>query len=175
MLLVLAAGLLAGGLGSVVGAASMLALKTNTHLVASSLAAPAVGTGNLDLQADSNINLTSQHVRIVGRDGNFEFEHAATSPASTLTAYNLGTPTRTPIEIGGADQDVLSLLVNGKPDQTNDLQEWAAGGKPLLAVDSRGRLRFGDVTLWVTNRNGTITFYAQAAGQPTRVLSRTGR
>ena len=36
-----------------------------------------------------------------------------------------------------------------------------------------GRLRFGDVTLWVAHRNGRITFYAQATGGPPHVLSRT--
>ena len=62
MLIVLATGLLAGVLGSVAGAASVLVLNADarTHLVASSLAAPTHGTGNLDLQADSNINLTSR-------------------------------------------------------------------------------------------------------------------
>lgn len=110
---------------------------------------------------------------VVGRDGNFELEHSPSAAASVLSAFNAGTTTQTPVQIGAGAQDVVPLLVSGRTAQASDLQQWSAGGRPLLAVDGRGRLRFGEVTLWATNRNGEITFYAQVAGRPARVLSRT--
>jgi hypothetical protein len=172
VLLVLLTGLFAGVVGSVVGAMSVLLLKTDARAVSASLAAR-VGNGTLDLQAARDLNLNAGHVRIVGRDGNFELEHSGNVPASTLSAYEVGTATRTPIQIGGADQDVLSLLVAGQSGQAHDLQEWAAGAQPVLAVDSRGRLRFGNVTLWAANHNGKITLYAKDPGEPVQILSRS--
>ncbi len=172
VVLVAAVGLVAGAIGSVLGGLSSLLLKADARAVSASLAAN-TGSGNLNLRSANDLNLTAQHVRVVGRDGNFELEHSPSVAASTLTAFSAGTSTRTPIQIGAGDQDVLSLVVSGRQGQTNDLQEWSTNGKPLLAVDGRGRLRFGDVTLWAVHRNGRITFYAQAPGEPPRVLSRT--
>jgi hypothetical protein len=170
--LVAAVGLVAGVVGSVLGGLSSLVLQDDARAVSASLAAT-TGTGNLNLRSGNNLNLTAQHVRIVGRDGNFELEHSPSVAASTITAFEAGTATRTPIQIGSGGQDVLSLLVSGRTGQTNDLQEWSTGSGSLLAGAGRGRLRFGDVTLWVAHRNGRITFYAQATGGPPHVLSRT--
>ena len=172
--LVVGVGLLAGIVGAVIGGLSTLVLRADARAVSQSLAANA-GGGVLTLRAKNDLNLTASHVRTVGRDGNFEFEHQAGVPQSTLSSLVAGTSTRTPIRIGDSNQDVLSLLVEGRAGQTHDLQQWATSGQSLLAIDSRGRLRFGTVTLWTTSRNGRITLYAQAAGGSPRVLAVTPR
>ena len=158
-------------LGSTVTAGSNLLLKADARAVSASLAAT-VGTGDLNLRAARNANLTAQHVRIVGRDGDFELEHSTSSSASQLNAYYAGTGTRTPISIGEDDgQDVTSLIVGGKPGQTSDLQQWSLASSVALAVDGRGRLRFGDVTFWAAVQNGRVVLYGQPTGGKARVLA----
>ena len=172
LLLVLVVGILGGAIGSAAGGSSALVLRGDTRAVSTALNANA-GSGVLSLRAANDINLMAQHIRVVGRDGNFEFEHGTSTAASTLSSYVAGTSTRTPIRIGHSNQDVLSLLVDGLPKQTSDLQEWSTGGTSLLAVDSLGRLRFGTITLWAASRKGRIVTYAQAPHGKPQVLSST--
>ena len=113
------------------------------------------GTSDLELFARTDLNALANHIRLGGRDGNFEFEHAASRPYSHLNAYFIGTNTRTPILIGGDEQDVTSLIVTGESDQKNDLQQWTPGGKVKIAIDGQGRLRLGTVrivTRWCAAR-----------------------
>jgi hypothetical protein len=166
------AGLIAGAVGAVGGSFSTLLLRYDARAISASFAARA-GIGNLNLRAARDFNVNAHHVRMISGDGNFELEHGSSVPTSALNSYRAGSGVRTPIQIGDRDQDVLSLLVSGAPEQTNDLQQWSTGGTSLLAVDGRGRLRFGRVTVWVASRGGRIVLYARTSGGPARVLSET--
>lgn len=111
---------------------------------------------SMNLRAARTFNVNAEHVRIVGRDGDFELEHSRRAPTTLLNAYIFGTSQRTPVQIGDDEdhQDVLGLLIGGTYGQKNDLQEWAPGRKVLAAIDSHGRLRLGQVTLSTTVKNG---------------------
>lgn len=106
------------------------------------------GLGTVALDAQDDLDVTAGHVRFVSTDGNYEFEHGPAVPETHLNSYVKGTPTRTPISVGGTDgQDVLSFVVRGKAGQRNDLQQWQPGGRTTLAVDGHGRLRIGEILL----------------------------
>src|SRR5262249_19323069 len=145
--------LLGAIVGGLVTGVILLAADGNVRALSGSLGAL---KGNLNLRAKDNFNVTAGHVRLVGRDGDFELEHASDLPGSRLVAYKLGTGTRTPIMVGLDDgQNVTPLVVTGSSAQKTDLQQWVAGGgNPALAIDSQGRLRFGNVTIWAASRNG---------------------
>ena len=108
-----------------------------------------IDAGNIHASAGGDINIGAGHLRVGGVDGNFELEHGAQAPTSSLDAYFIGSATRTPITIGTADrQSVTSLVVTGTQNQANDLQQWTTGdGTVSVAVDGRGRLRLGKLTL----------------------------
>ena len=94
-------------------------------------------------------------------DGNYEFEHGKQVPETHLNSYYEGTPTRTPISVGGDDgQDVLSFIVRGKLGQKHDLQQWAPGGKVATAIDGNGHLRLGQVTLTAEVGHNTVELVA---------------
>jgi hypothetical protein len=118
------------------------------------------GTSDLELFAGSDLNALANHIRLGGRDGNFEFEH--------------GTSTRTPILIGGDEQDVTSLIVTGRANQKNDLQAWSLGGKAKVAVDGRGRLRLGDIALSAAVQRGKVVLTATLPNGTKQVIA-TGR
>lgn len=106
------------------------------------------GDDTLTISADGDLDIGAGHIRMGAQDGNYEFEHGKSVPETHLNSYYVGTPTRTPISVGGDDgQDVLSFVVRGMHGQKNDLQQWAPGGKVTLAVDGSGRLRLGQVVL----------------------------
>jgi hypothetical protein len=120
------------------------------------------------------VNVTAGHVRLVGKDGNFEFEHGSQTDVSRLNSYYAGTGTRTPVAVGGADgQDVVALIAQASPAQKRDIQQWLSGSKVALAVDSKGRLRFGNITIWAAPRGGKIALYAQLQGAAPHVLAST--
>jgi hypothetical protein len=132
------------------------------------------GTSDLELFAGSDLNALANHIRLGGRDGNFEFEHARDRPFTHLNAYFIGTSTRTPILIGGDEQDVTSLIVTGKQDQKNDLQQWAPGGKIKAAIDGQGRLRLGTVRIVAAVQRGKAVLTA-ILPDGTRQTLATGR
>lgn len=135
------------------------------------------GTSNLVLAApNGDVNILATHVRMMSKDGVFRLEHTNTGPA-TLNAYFIGTPTRTPIQVGGYDtSNVTELIVAGTAGQTADLQQWALSGKVVAAIDAKGRLRLGGVTLYPTVAKKRVRLYAVtsagkqlvAVGVPTR-------
>ena len=102
----------------------------------------------LQIQAAGDLDIGAGHIRMGTQDGNYEFEHSSLVQETHLNSYYIGTPTRTPISVGGDDgQDVLSFVVRGMAGQKNDLQQWAAGGRTTVAIDGHGRLRLGQVVL----------------------------
>jgi hypothetical protein len=121
---------------------------------------------SLDIDAVGDLDVTAGHLRMVTRDGNYEFEHSIGTTYSLLNSYYLGTPTRTPIAVGGyADgQDVVSLIVRGVQGQTNDLQQWVGSGKVDSAIDGQGRLRIGSVTLTTRIVHGKAQLLAVLPG-----------
>lgn len=121
-------------------------------MVASGIWGEALSSAGVDLpvlvRSSGDVNVHGAHVRLVGDDGNFEFEHGAATPVSRLNAYVRGTGRRTPIAVGVRDgQDVVELIVRGPAGRASDLQEWVAGGRVVSAIDRRGRLRLGNVAL----------------------------
>ena len=127
----------------------------------------------MDINAASDLNLTAAHVRMVTADGNYEFEHSVNTPITLLNAYFLGTPTRTPIAVGGyADgEDIVSLMVRGIQGQKHDLQQWVASGNVVDAIDGKGRLRIGGVTLTTRIVKGKAQLLAVLPGGKTQVLA----
>ncbi len=116
---------------------------------------------SLALFALQDVNIGSNHLRMSARDGNFEFEHDAKVAASTLNAYVIGTGTRTPIAIGGwDDQDVVSLIVGGTARQHKDIQQWQLGGRTVAAIDAAGALRLGPITISGALENGRAVLVA---------------
>jgi hypothetical protein len=132
------------------------------------------GTSDLELFAGSDLNALANHIRLGGRDGNFEFEHGTGNPYTHLNAYFIGTSTRTPILVGGDEQDVTSLIVTGRTNQKNDLQAWSLGGKAKVAVDGRGRLRLGDIALTAAVQRGKVVLTATLPNGTKQVIA-TGR
>lgn len=111
----------------------------------SSVSGPA-GTDDLELKASADLNATARHIRLVASDGNFEFENR--TGLSHLYAYIAGTPTRTPVVVGGGDeQNVRGLIVDSGATQTKDLQQWQKSGVTMTAIDPKGRLRMNGIAL----------------------------
>lgn len=117
-------------------------------------------SSDLELFAQQDLNALATHIRLGGRDGNFEFEHGPQREASHLNAYFIGTSTRTPFVIGGDEQDVTSLIITGKLGQKNDLQQWAPSNQVKVAIDGQGRLRLGNVTLLASIQKGRVVLSA---------------
>jgi hypothetical protein len=121
-----------------------------------------VSAADLNVRSTRSFNVNAGHVRLVGRDGRFEFEHQGSVPVSWFNAYVLGTGRRTPVQIGVADgQQVVALRVAGSAGQKPDLQQWTSGGKVIAAVDAKGRLRLGPVALTTEVRSGVPYLVAE--------------
>jgi hypothetical protein len=160
--------------GSAVGAlASKAAFAWMSGDESSYIGRPA-GTSDLELFAGNDLNALANHIRLGGRDGNFEFEHGKDRPFTHLNAYYIGTSTRTPILIGGDEQDVTSLIVTGQQDQKSDLQQWAPGGKVKAAIDGQGRLKLGSVRIVASVSRGKAVLTA-ILPDGTRQTLATGR
>jgi hypothetical protein len=136
------------------------------------------GTGDVSLFATRDVNVQAGHIRFAAADGNFEFEHGSSRNGAHLIAYDYsanGGVERTPILIGGGDeQDLVSLLVSGKKTQEHDLQQWTNAGTVKAAIDGRGRLRIGRVTLTTTIRGGKALVIAILPSGEQQVLARAG-
>lgn len=131
-------------------------------------------TGELSVFAKTDVNVLANHIRLAANDGNFELEHGGGREASHLIAYDFSGDgnTRTPIVIGGGDsQDIVSLIVDGKRNQTHDLQQWATAGAVKVAVDGRGRLRVGQITLTTQLVKGKAQLVAVLPGGARQVLA----
>jgi hypothetical protein len=129
--------------------------------------------GTITVQASGDFDVVAHHVRFGTFDGNYEFEHSHSVPETHLNSYYVGTPTRTPISVGGDDgQDVLSFVVRGHHGQKHDLQQWAPSGKVTAAIDGNGNLRLGPATLTVEVVNGYVELVAQVTGGKRVVLAR---
>jgi hypothetical protein len=130
-------------------------------------------TGTVSVQASGDFNVVAHHVRFGTFDGNYEFEHSHSVPETHFNSYYVGTPTRTPISVGGDDgQDVLSFIVRGRHGQKHDLQQWAPSGKVTAAIDGNGNLRLGPATLTVEVVNGYVELVARINGGKPVVLAR---
>lgn len=130
-------------------------------------------SGDLNIYAANDINVGSHHLRLEAADGNYEFEHSQAVPYTRLNSYYIGgVGVRTPIIVGGNDgQDVLSFIVTGRAGQKNDLQQWTPGDKVAAAIDSRGRLRLGQVTIAAQIRQGRATLVAILPSGERQVLA----
>ena len=124
------------------------------------------------VKSSGNLTERGSHVRIIGDDGNFEFEHAATEPFARLNSYVTGTGTRTPIAIGFPDgRDIVELLVRGSEHRKADLEEWVAGSRVVAAIDGQGHLRLGNATLSVVTRNGHAVLVATVGSGKPQVIA----
>ncbi len=119
-----------------VGAVVVLCLVSGVvgALVVTSGALGAAGLPlRLNLKSNSDINLHGAHIRLVGDDGNFEFEHSKTQPVARFNSYVLGTGRRTPIGVGVADgQDIVELIVRGTGPRKQDMV--AGGGRSAVGL-----------------------------------------
>jgi hypothetical protein len=129
------------------------------------------GSNTLVLQATGDLDMRAFHTRMMSDDGQFVFEHPKSTPTASLNAYFLGTSTRTPIQISQpepTDSPLLqsaaslptSLIVAGTAGQRSDLQQWSLSGKTVAAIDAKGRLRLGSITLIPQVVNGQVMLYA---------------
>ena len=126
---------------------------------------------DLHLNAGQNVDIFGNHVRIGGKDGNFEFE--SYTDESHLNAYGVGSPVRHPISVGGGDdQDVVGFIVRGKSGgQSSDIQQWQVGDDVVAAIDGKGRLRLGSITLRAAVRNGKEVLLATFPDGKTQVVA----
>lgn len=127
---------------------------------------------NLELHAVRDVNITAGHVRIVGTDGNFEFEHAKNVATTRLNAYVLGSSARTPVTIGGVDaQNIVPLIVEGSSTQKSDLQQWTASGKTVAAVTPSGGLSLNGISLSMSVVDGRVQLVATLPDGTRQVLA----
>jgi hypothetical protein len=130
------------------------------------------GPNSLLVQVAGDLDMGASHIRFGSTDGNYEFEHSSQSQFTRLNSYFIGTPKRTPIVVGGNDgQDVLSLLVQGKSGQRNDLQQWESGSSVKTAINGNGDLRLGNVVLLTKIVKGHVELIAQLRDGSTQVLA----
>lgn len=129
------------------------------------------GSNALVVQAAGDIDLRAYHTRMMSDDGQFLFVHPTSTPTASLNAYFLGTSTRTPIQISQpepTDSPSLqnsaalptALVVAGTAGQHADLQQWTLSGRTVAAIDGKGRLRLGSVTLVPQLVKGQVRLYA---------------
>jgi hypothetical protein len=118
------------------------------------------GSDTLVLGApQGSINLRASHIRLMSDDGEFVFVHASNSPTASLNAFYLGTSDRTPIQIGDSES-ATGLIVAGASGQRSDLQQWTLSGQTVAAIDAKGRLRLGQVTLDPELVDGRVELFA---------------
>ena len=105
-----------------------------------------------------------------GADGNFEFEHGADVPTTTLDARTAaGAPTS--LRIGSSDgQNVTALTVPAPSGMTDDIQSWQVGTKAPTAIDRLGRLRLNGIVIVTTTRNGRTILAAVLPDGSVQVL-----
>jgi hypothetical protein len=129
------------------------------------------GSKTLVVQAAGDLDLRAFHTRMMSDDGQFVFAHPKSTPTASLNAYFLGTSTRTPIQISQpepTDSPALqdganlptSLVVAGTAGQRSDLQQWTLSGRNVAAIDGKGRLRIGGITLEPKLVKGQVKLYA---------------
>jgi hypothetical protein len=132
------------------------------------------GSKDVFLHSDGDLNIFADHVRHQSRDGNYEFE--AKNPARThFSAYKSGSGTRIPIWFGAGpedDQNVVALQVAGATRQTADLQQWYVGERKAVAIDAKGRLVLGDITLILALSKGRVRLYAVLPDGTRQALTR---
>ncbi len=168
LLALVAVAVLAGGAG--VAAAGVTGEWAWQEGDAKAYVGEPAGSSDLVAAAQGDIDFDAGHVRLISQQGDFQFVHDGSGPA-TLNAYVLGTPTRTPLQIG-APADVTALIVAGSKGQTADLQQWQVGGKTVAAITGSGLLRLGGVTLDPVVANGVVELYGISGGK--RQLLATG-
>jgi hypothetical protein len=118
------------------------------------------GSDELVLSApQGDINMRASHLRLMSDDGEFVFVHSKSSPTASLNAFYLGTSTRTPIQIGDSES-TTGLIVAGASGQSSDLQQWTISGQTVAAIDAKGRLRLGQITLYPELVNGRVELFA---------------
>jgi hypothetical protein len=127
---------------------------------------PAIRKSNGDIEAHGH------HIRLIGDDGNFEFEHAATTPVARFNSYVEGTPRRTPIAIGFPDGQNLVELIVRSSRTSSDLQQWMVDGRVVSAIDGQGRLRLGNVTLSTAIRTGHVVLIATLPSGKRQIIAR---
>ena len=177
IVLAVAAAALIGGATSVALGGGSVAGKWfwfdgNTSTFIGSPKGVAYTPNSLLVQVAGDLDMGAGHFRFGSADGNYEFEHGTGSPYTRLNSYFIGTPTRTPIVVGGNDgQDVLSPLVQGKAGQRNDLQEWQSGATVGTAINGNGNLRLGNVVLRAKIVKGHVELIARLPNGSTQVLA----
>jgi hypothetical protein len=130
-----------------------------------------LGFSRINLKSSGNVDINAQHVRVVAHDGNVELEHARGTPLR-LNSYFLGTPTRTPVNVGIDDgQDVVELRVRGTGNRIDDLAQWTIGGRVVAAIGAKGGLRLGSVTLAAKEANGHDELVATFANGRSAVIA----
>jgi len=116
-------------------------------------------SSTLNLSASTGINLTANHLKLVGNDGNLELQ--STSGSTRLNSYVAGSTTRNSIIIGGGDtQNVTSLVVDSGSTQTADILQLDKNGSVLTAFDSQGRLRLNGITVELKVISGNLEWVA---------------
>jgi len=117
------------------------------------------GSPDLNAYATSDFNVTANHIRLVGNDGNIEFENG--NGVTHINSYKRGTATRNPITIGGGDeQNVTGLILDSGSTQTADIQQFRKNGTTLTAIDSQGRLRISGIPVELKVINGNLEWVA---------------
>jgi hypothetical protein len=117
---------------------------------------------DLELFALDDLNVFAEHIRLSARDANLELESPTEFEATRLSAYDIGTPNRKPIKIGGStdDQDVTALIVTGRHGQRRPLQQWRASGNAVAAIHPDGSLDLGGIRLRLQLRGGVLRLVA---------------
>jgi hypothetical protein len=116
-------------------------------------------TSTLNISAPTGINLTANHLKLVGNDGNLELQ--STSGSTRLNSYVAGTTTRNPIIIGGGDsQNVTGLVIDSSSTQTADILQLDKNGTVITAFDSQGRLRLNGIAVELKVINGNLEWVA---------------
>jgi hypothetical protein len=130
----------------------------------------------LSVFSEHDLNVHAAHIRMEAEDGNMELESNASVAATTLNPYNIGTPQRKSLQVGGWQdgEDILPLIVAGTPRQKHNLQEWRSGSKTVAAIDSKGSLHLGSIGLTASLRNGRVVLVATLPNGAKQTLA-TGR
>jgi hypothetical protein len=122
-----------------------------------------------------DFNLHAHHVRIESEDGNIELESGKGAETTTLNPYFIGTATRKPLQVGWPDgKDVLPFIVTATPGQKKNIQEWRAGSKTVAAMNAKGQLRLGSITLAVQLVGGRAVLTAILPNGTRQILARAG-
>ena len=127
------------------------------------------GSNDLVLNAEGSLNVLAGHVRLMSNSGRFTLVHGPSTNSSSIVAYDIGTPNRTPIVINGP------LVVAGSKGGKSDLQDWTSSGQTVAAIDSQGHLRLGNITIFPVLKDGYVVLYARLPDGSIQALSRARR